>query len=410
MDLSYPIGKFDFQQTVTPRQYPGLIEDIAAAPALFRAAVRGLDDAQLDTPYRPGGWTVRQTVHHVADSHMNSFIRLRLALTENQPAILPYDQAAWGELADSRTAPVELSLQLIENLHARWVLLLKTLERCRFCPLLPASRNRPGPPGHQPGALRLARAAPCGPHHRATPTERLEISLEPNRRPARRISIMAEGPKAVEKPMSSRTKYFVVSTSTCLTVLLLIGSVLGRSASPDDTYKHIGVFSDVVSRIKSEYVEEPDMKSVTLGALNGMLEAIDPFASYLNADQYRDYLKNKDVKRADVGLDPLQEVRLCGGGGHHRRFAGGQGQLHHRRHDREHWRRGHARYAVGLRQHAAAWRERHQRGIERSAHAPPGTGRREVDARQPSLCRPSRAACSPTRSAMSMSTRFPRNW
>jgi carboxyl-terminal processing protease len=102
--------------------------------------------------------------------------------------------------------------------------------------------------------------------------------------------------------MSSRTKYFVVSTSTCLTVLLLIGSVLGRSASPDDTYKHIGVFSDVVSRIKSEYVEEPDMKSVTLGALNGMLEAIDPFASYLNADQYRDYLKNKDVKRADVGL------------------------------------------------------------------------------------------------------------
>jgi carboxyl-terminal processing protease len=102
--------------------------------------------------------------------------------------------------------------------------------------------------------------------------------------------------------MSSRTKYFVVSTSTCLTALLLIGSVLGRSASPDDTYKHMGVFADVVSRIKSEYVEEPDMKSVTLGALNGMLEAIDPFASYLNADQYRDYLKNKDIKRADVGL------------------------------------------------------------------------------------------------------------
>jgi carboxyl-terminal processing protease len=102
--------------------------------------------------------------------------------------------------------------------------------------------------------------------------------------------------------MSSRTKYFVVSTSTCLTLLLLIGSVLGRSASADDTYKHLGVFSDVVSRIKSEYVEEPDMKSVTLGALNGMLEAIDPFASYLNADQYKEYLKTKDLKRADVGL------------------------------------------------------------------------------------------------------------
>src|SRR6266700_7361060 len=102
--------------------------------------------------------------------------------------------------------------------------------------------------------------------------------------------------------MSSRTKYFVVSTSTCLTILLLIVSVLGRSAPPDDTYKHIGVFSDVVANIKSEYVEEPDMKSVTLGALNGMLEAIDPFASYLNADQYKEYLKTKDVKRADVGV------------------------------------------------------------------------------------------------------------
>lgn len=103
--------------------------------------------------------------------------------------------------------------------------------------------------------------------------------------------------------MSSRIKYFVVSTSTCLTVLLLIGSMLGQSPSKgDDTLKHIGVFGEVVARIKSEYVEEPDMKSVTLGALNGMLEAIDPFASYLNADQYKDYLKNQSVKRADIGL------------------------------------------------------------------------------------------------------------
>ena len=103
--------------------------------------------------------------------------------------------------------------------------------------------------------------------------------------------------------MSSRLKYFVVSTSTCLTILLLVGSVLSKGASSaDDTFKHIGVFSDVVAHIKSEYVEEPDMKSVTLGALNGLLEAIDPFASYLNADQYKEYVKNKDVKRADVGL------------------------------------------------------------------------------------------------------------
>ncbi|HEV2445583.1 MAG TPA: S41 family peptidase, partial [Candidatus Sulfopaludibacter sp.] len=104
--------------------------------------------------------------------------------------------------------------------------------------------------------------------------------------------------------MSSRIKYFVVSSSTCLTVLLLVGGVLGKGATTnsDDTLKHIGVFTDVVAHIKTEYVEEPDMKSVTVGALNGLLEAIDPFASYLNADQYKDYLKNKDVKRADVGL------------------------------------------------------------------------------------------------------------
>ena len=102
--------------------------------------------------------------------------------------------------------------------------------------------------------------------------------------------------------MTSRIKYLVVGSSTLLTVFLLAGSVLGQGASQDDTFKHIGVFSEVVGYIEKQYVEEPDMKSVTLGALDGMLEAIDPFASYLNADQYRDYLKNKDVKRADVGL------------------------------------------------------------------------------------------------------------
>jgi carboxyl-terminal processing protease len=103
--------------------------------------------------------------------------------------------------------------------------------------------------------------------------------------------------------MSSRTKSLVVSSSTVLTILLLVGTVLGQTASSTgDTFKHIGVFSEVVAHIEREYVEEPDMKSVTAGALDGMLEAIDPFASYLNADQYRDYLKNKDIKRASVGL------------------------------------------------------------------------------------------------------------
>jgi carboxyl-terminal processing protease len=102
--------------------------------------------------------------------------------------------------------------------------------------------------------------------------------------------------------MNSRLKFVVVVSSTCLVLLLLIGSVLGKSASPDDAYKHIAVYTEVLQRIKSEYVEEPDMKSVTLGALNGLLESIDPFASYLNAEQYRDYLKEKDRKKADVGL------------------------------------------------------------------------------------------------------------
>src|SRR5438876_4750472 len=102
--------------------------------------------------------------------------------------------------------------------------------------------------------------------------------------------------------MNSRVKFLVVFASTSLAALLLVGAVIGKSASPDDAYKHIAVYTEVLQRIKSEYVEEPDMKSVTLGALNGLLESIDPFASYLNAEQYRDYLKEKDKRRADVGL------------------------------------------------------------------------------------------------------------
>lgn len=103
--------------------------------------------------------------------------------------------------------------------------------------------------------------------------------------------------------MNSRSKWFVVTGSTCLTLMLLVGSILGKSDDQQsDVYKHLMVFSDVVGHIKSEYVEEPDMKAVTLGALNGMLEAIDPFASYLNPEQYREYTRTKDTRRADVGL------------------------------------------------------------------------------------------------------------
>jgi hypothetical protein len=127
MDLSYPIGRFDFARPVAAAELPGLVGEIRALPAQMQDAVRELTPAQLDTPYRPGGWTVRQTVHHVADSHINSYIRLRLALTETEPTIRTYEQQLWAELADSRTAPVQLSLQLIESLHGRWVLLLESL-------------------------------------------------------------------------------------------------------------------------------------------------------------------------------------------------------------------------------------------------------------------------------------------
>ena len=132
MDLSYPIGKFDFTQTVAAEARPQLIEEIAAAPGWFRNAVHGLDDSQLDTPYRPGGWTVRQLIHHVADSHITSYTRFRLALTEDQPAVKGYDQDKWAELPDAKTAPVEPSLRILESLHARWVTLLRSMSAGDF--------------------------------------------------------------------------------------------------------------------------------------------------------------------------------------------------------------------------------------------------------------------------------------
>ncbi len=121
-DLRYPIGKFDGEGEL--RQW---IDEIAAAPAQLRAAVQGLSPQQLDTPYRPGGWTVRQVVHHVPDSHLNCYVRFRLALTEDEPTIKPYDEGRWASLVDARTAPVEVSLALLESLHERWVMLLRSL-------------------------------------------------------------------------------------------------------------------------------------------------------------------------------------------------------------------------------------------------------------------------------------------
>ena len=131
-DLRYPIGKYVRPKSLTPAQRKEAIEAITEAPALLRAAVAGLTDKQLDTPYRPGGWTVRQVVHHVPDSHMNAYTRFKLALTEDTPTIKPYDEAKWAELEDGKSKLVEHSLNLLDALHARWVFLLERLEASDF--------------------------------------------------------------------------------------------------------------------------------------------------------------------------------------------------------------------------------------------------------------------------------------
>jgi len=126
-DLRYPIGKFHFEGPLTESLKQASLADIARAPANLRAAVNGLSDVQLDTPYRPGGWTVRQVVHHVPDSHLNSYVRFKLGLTEDEPTIKPYAEDRWAELADTKSTPIEVSLTLLESLHDRWVRLLRSL-------------------------------------------------------------------------------------------------------------------------------------------------------------------------------------------------------------------------------------------------------------------------------------------
>jgi len=126
-DLRYPVGRFEYQEPLSEAQRSGLIQQIADTPANVRSAITALSETQLDTPYRPGGWTVRQVVHHVPDSHMNSYVRFKLALTEEEPTIKPYAEDRWAELADSQTTPVEVSLTLLDSLHNRWVTLLRSL-------------------------------------------------------------------------------------------------------------------------------------------------------------------------------------------------------------------------------------------------------------------------------------------
>jgi len=127
MDLRYPIGELKLKRSLGPEERATAISQIAETPVRLREAVAGLSREQFDTPYRPGGWTVRQVVHHLPDSHMNSYMRFKLALTEDLPTIKPYDEARWAELADSRDTPVDVSLALLESLHYRWDVLLRSM-------------------------------------------------------------------------------------------------------------------------------------------------------------------------------------------------------------------------------------------------------------------------------------------
>jgi uncharacterized damage-inducible protein DinB len=131
-DFRYPTGRFSsVKRPLTPAERVTKIDAIRAAPKRIRAAVTGLTDRQLDTPYREGGWTVRQVVHHVVDSHVNAYVRCKLALTEEKPTIRPYDEKLWSELPDAKM-PVEASLAMLDALHARWVALLEALEDEQF--------------------------------------------------------------------------------------------------------------------------------------------------------------------------------------------------------------------------------------------------------------------------------------
>jgi uncharacterized damage-inducible protein DinB len=171
-DLAYPIGKYVRPKSLTSDERRKAIQTIAETPGKLRAAVQGLTDAQLDTPYRPGGWTVRQVVHHVPDSHMNAYIRFKLALTEDTPNIKPYDEARWAELEDGKSKLVEHSLTLLDSLHARWVFLLERMKPGDFS----RSVNHPEWTGPMSLDQLLAMYSWHGPHHTAQITTLRERS------------------------------------------------------------------------------------------------------------------------------------------------------------------------------------------------------------------------------------------
>jgi len=131
-DIRYPVGKFQYSGPLSAEQRKAAIDEIASVPARLRKAVAGMSEQQLDTPYREGGWTVRQTIHHLADSHLNSYIRFRQAITEDVPTIKPYDEAVWAELPDAKSAPVEASLDLLDGMTQRWVMLLRSFNDAQW--------------------------------------------------------------------------------------------------------------------------------------------------------------------------------------------------------------------------------------------------------------------------------------
>ena len=160
-DLRYPIGPFRRPPSLDAAGRADAIQTIAETPGKLRNAITGLDDQQLDTPYRPGGWTVRQVTHHLPDSHLNAYVRFKLSLTEDVPTIKTYEEGRWAQLADS-ALPVEVSLQLLEALHRRWVVLLDSIQEAQW------SRQFVHPEsGQQRLDQLLALYAWHGPHHTA---------------------------------------------------------------------------------------------------------------------------------------------------------------------------------------------------------------------------------------------------
>lgn len=159
-DLRFPTGRFQRPASLDADARARAIDIVAATPARLREAVRGLSDEQIDTEYRPGGWTVRQVVHHVPDSHLNAYVRFKLALTENEPTIKPYEENAWAQLADVKVVPIATSLTLLDAIHERWLAILRAMSASDFERTLNHPDN-----GRQRLDQVLALYAWHGPHH-----------------------------------------------------------------------------------------------------------------------------------------------------------------------------------------------------------------------------------------------------